>query len=144
MTYNQVVKEIQEKLQSHPMLHEVMFGSPAIWLYNNQPPSFPSANFEINTGSLNIGREQIFTVNVWLLDKSGVDSEFEQEVTSDMHGIAYDFLQKLRNSLDYSISNTVTWNAISEKFEDYLSGVNFSFDFTVTRSYGNCDSPIND
>lgn len=125
------------------MIKEVLFQSPAAWLSSPNSPSFPSASFVINSGSLNIGRETTFTVEVWLLDKSGVDGEFETDVTSDMHGVAYDFVQNLRQSNAYGISNQIRWDAISEKFEDYLSGVKISFDMSVTRKYGDCDSMIN-
>jgi hypothetical protein len=143
VTYNQVVKEIQDRLSSHPMVKEVLFQSPAAWLNSTNVPSFPSASFVINSGSLNIGREQIYNIEIWLLDKSGVDGEFEQDVTSDMHGVAYDVIQNMRQSNLFGVSNQIRWDAISEKFEDYLSGVKFSFDLSVTRKYGDCDSMIN-
>jgi hypothetical protein len=142
MTYNQVVTEIQEALESHKMLRDVMFGSPAAWLNRDYVPAFPSASFTIDSGQLNVGREQIFTIEVWLLDKSGIDGEFEQDVVSDMHGVAYDVLQTLRQQFhEYIISASVNWSAVSEKFEDYLSGVNFTFDLNVMRKYGACDVP---
>jgi len=143
MTYNQVVKEIQDRLTSHPMLKEVLFESPAAWLNSTAVPSFPSASFVINSGSLNIGREQVYRIEIWLLDKSGVDGEFEQDVTSDMHGVAYDFVQNIRQSNLFGISPQIGWDAISEKFEDYLSGVKISFELSTTRAYGDCDSMIN-
>lgn len=142
MTYNQVVKEIQETLENHPMIHSVLFSSPAAWLNRDFVPNFPSASYVINSGFLNAGREQVFRVELWLLDKSGTDAEFEQEVTSDMHGVAYDVLQILRQQFhNYDISSQAPWEAISEKFEDYLSGIKLTFDLTVTRKYGACDVP---
>jgi len=142
MTYNQVVKEIQTTLQNQPMIKEVMFQSPAQWLNNNYVPNFPSASFAINTGELNAGREQVFRIELWLLDKSGVDGEFEQEVTSDCHGIAYDIISILRQGFNkYLISTNITWEAISEKFEDYLSGVRLSFNLSIVRDYGACSVP---
>ena len=142
MTYNQVVTEIQEVLENHGLIRDVMFGSPASWLNRDYVPSFPSASFTIDSGQLNAGREQVFTIDVWLLDKSGVDAEFEQDIVSDMHGVAYDVLQTLRQQFhEYLISSSVSWNAVSEKFEDYLSGINFTFDLNVVRNYGACDVP---
>jgi hypothetical protein len=143
MTYNQIIKLITDTIESHPMVHEVLSSPPAAWLNSNNVPSFPSASFTIDSGSYNLGREQVFRIDLWLLDKSGTDAEYEQEVVSDMHGIGYDVIQELRSNMELVISDTVGWEALSEKFEDYLSGVKISFDLSVIRNYGNCDSPIN-
>lgn len=142
MTYNQVVKEIQEVLTDHAMIHEVLFTSPVEWINRNHVPNFPVSCFEINQGSLNAGREQVFRVIIWFLDKSGVEAEFEPNVISDMHGVAYDITAKLRQQFnDYLISANIPFNVVSEKFEDYLSGVRIEFDFTIVRNYGACDVP---
>jgi hypothetical protein len=68
MTYNQVVIELQTVISSHPMIKEVLFESPAAWLNSEAVPSFPSASYVINSGQLNAGREQVYTIDVWLLD----------------------------------------------------------------------------
>lgn len=142
MTYNQVITEIKEVLTNHAMIHEVQQTNPVEWINLNYVPTFPVANFTIDSGFLNAGREQIFRIDIWLLDKSGIDGEFETEVISDMHGIAYDVLSILRiASKPYQISAQVQWNAVSEKFEDYLSGVKITFDLFVVRNYGACDVP---
>ena len=142
MNYNQVVREISDLLQDHPMIQEVQFNTPVAWLNQNFVPSFPVASYVINSGSLNAGREQVYRVEIWLLDKAGNEAEFETDIISDMHGVAYDILQKLRQQFNnFTISNNVSWNALSEKFEDYLSGVRFSFDLSVVRDYGACDVP---
>ena len=142
MTYNQVVQEIETQLTDHPMIHEVLFSSPTEWLNRNHVPSFPVSCYEINSGFLNTGREQIFRIVIWFLDKSGIEAEFETNVISDMHGVAYDILSKLRQQFhEYTISTQIAFNVVSEKFEDYLSGVRIEFDFTIVRKYGACEVP---
>lgn len=142
MTYNQVVKELETVLSEHPMIHEVLFSSPVEWINRNHVPSYPVSCYEINSGFLNAGREQIFRVVIWFLDKSGVEAEFEPDTISDMHGVAYDILAKLRQQFnEYLISTNVQFNVVSEKFEDYLSGVRIEFDFSIVRKYGACDVP---
>lgn len=142
MTYNQVVKEIEEVLDNHAMINTVLFSTPVEWLNRNQVPTYPVASYAINSGSLNVGREQIYRVDLWLLDQSGKDGEFETEVISDMHGAAYDVLSILRKGGNsWILSPQVAWIAVSEKFEDYLSGVKITFDLTVVRDYGSCDTP---
>ena len=142
MTYNQVVEEIKTTLENHPMIHEVLFASPLQWLNQNHVPDYPVSCFTINSGQLNAGREEVFAIEIWFLDKSGQEQEFEQEVTSDMHTIAYDILSKFRQQFNpYSIDANVNWEAISEKFEDYLSGVKVTFNFFTNRKYGACEVP---
>lgn len=144
MTYNQIVKEITSTLQNHAMIKEVKFCTPMEWLNSNQVPKFPVSNFVIDSGFLNIGKEQIFRIDIWFLDKSGAEGEFETDVISDMHGVAFDVLSLLRNqSKPFFISQQIQWNAVSEKFEDYLSGVKITFDLSIMRNYGACDVPTN-
>lgn len=142
MTYNQVATEITTVLESHAMINTVLFSLPVEWINAGEVPEFPVACFDIGTGSLNAGREQVYRIDMWFLDQSGKEGEFEQEVISDMHGVAYDILSVLRKgSNNYTISSSVQWQAVSEEFEDYLSGVRLSLDFTIVRGYGACDIP---
>jgi hypothetical protein len=141
MTYNQLVTKIQTLLQSHPMIHEVMFSSPTEWLFRDNQPMMPVANFVIESGSLNLGREMTYTTRFWFLDKSGVDGEFETEVISDQHQIANDIIAQLRKDITIGIDSNISWTAISEKFEDYLSGVDLSITISTTDQYQLCDLP---
>ena len=142
MTVNQVIQEIKAVLQNHAMINTVLVSTPMEWINKGEVPLYPVGTFDISSGFLNIGREQIHRVDMWLLDQSGKDGEFEQEVISDMHGVAYDILSVLRKGGNpWIISDRVQWQAISEKFEDYLSGVRITFDFIVVRDYGSCDTP---
>jgi hypothetical protein len=143
MTYNQVVKEIQTLLESHKMLHTVKFSTPIEWLNWDNQPVFPLASFAINRGGLNAGREQTFQIEMWFLDKSGVESEFETDVVSDMHSVAADIISTLRKqSNPYTIDSTITWDAVSEKFEDYLSGVYLTFNLSSVSAYDACSMPV--
>jgi hypothetical protein len=142
MTVNQVINEIKAVLQNHAMINTVLVSTPMEWINKGEVPLYPVGTFDISSGFLNIGREQIHRVDMWLLDQSGKDGEFEQEVISDMHGVAYDVVSILRKGGNpWIISDKVQWQAISEKFEDYLSGVRITFDFIVVRDYGSCDTP---
>lgn len=143
MTYNQLVSEIQTLLGSHKMLNTVKFASPTEWLNWDSVPVFPLGAFAINSGGFNIGREQTYQLQLWFLDKSGVEGEFETQVTSDMHGIAADIVSKLRNGAnEFTIDDSIAWEAISEKFEDYLSGVQLTFNLSVKSSFDACDMPV--
>ena len=141
MTYNQVVTAIETLLSSHKMIHEVRFASPTQWLNFDNVPTFPVASYVINSGSINSGRELVYNIQFWFLDKSGVDSEFETEVTSNQHAIAYDIIASLRQDTRFVITDQISWNAISEKFEDYLSGVELTINLSTIGAFGACDFP---
>ena len=142
MTYNQVVSTIQTILQNHNQINDVRFASPQQWLNWTNIPIYPVASYTINDGQYNAGRELVYRINFWFLDKSGVDGEFETEVTSDMLQIAVDVLNELRLQYNsYGISTNVSWTALSEKFEDYLTGINFNIDLSIVNVFTACDSP---
>mgnify|MGYP006266303319 CR=1 FL=1 len=144
MTYNQVVAEIQTILQSHAMINEVKFVSPVEWLARDSQPIFPIACYEINSGSLNIGREQSYSVNLWILDKSGMEAELEPDVVSDTHSILADIVSKMRSkSKSYIIDDNIAWTAINDKYEDYLSGVTCTFGLSVVSDFDACNMPTN-
>jgi hypothetical protein len=143
MTYNQIVKEIQTLLETHKMINTVRFATPAEWLNWDNQPVFPLASFAINRGGLNAGREQTYLIEMWFLDKSGVESEFETDVVSDMHLVAADIISTLRKqSNPYTIDISISWDAVSEKFEDYLSGVYLTFNLSVVSAYDACSMPV--
>jgi hypothetical protein len=140
MTYNQVVNEIQTKLEAHPLIKTVKFNPPTNWLNWDDQPVFPVACFVINSGQLNAGREQVFNIQMWFLDKSGLEGEFETEITSDQHSIAADVISNLRKqSNSYLIDTNINWDAISEKYEDYLSGVGLTFNLNAISKFDACD-----
>ena len=142
MTYNQVVKMILDLLDNHPNINEVDFTTPVNWINRNYVPSFPVANFTIDAGTFQSNREQSYRIDMWFLDKSGNEGEFETDVVSDMHGVAYDIIAQLKKlSNPYTVTDVITWGVISEKFEDYLSGIKLTLDLFVDRKYGACDVP---
>lgn len=144
MTYNQVIKNIKAILASHAMIKSVKGATPREWLFADSQPVFPVACFAINSGSLNVGREQVYNLTLWFLDKSGMEREFEDDVASDQLQICADIISKLRNGANnWTISDNITYNLISDKFEDYLSGVEVSFDMTTFSDFDACDIPLN-
>jgi hypothetical protein len=143
MTYNQIVTEVETILTSHAMIKDVRFATPVEWLAWESEPVLPVALYYIDQGNFNIGRELTFSVQFWFLDKSGVEGEFETEVTSDQHQIAGDIINLMRQKISYSIDDQIVWNALSEKFEDYLSGVTLTFTISTTGEFGACDVPTN-
>lgn len=142
MTRNEVITEITTILQANKMIKSVIASPPVNWLYWNEQPEFPCASFDIANGQYNAGRELVYTIEMWLLDKSGVDNEFEYDVSNAMHLVGADVVNVLRQQFkQYSISTLVSWSKVEEKFEDYLTGVTFTFDLSVVNDFTACDVP---
>ena len=124
------------------MIHTTKFATPIEWLNWDEQPVFPLASFSINSGSFNLGKQRQYDIQFWFIDKSGVEGEFETEVVNDMHQIAGDIISKLRNGAnDFVIDDNIRFDVISEKFEDYLSGVQLTLSLTSTSAFDGCDMP---
>jgi len=142
MTYKQLATEITSLLESHAMIHTTKFATPIEWLNWDDQPVFPLASFSINSGSFNLGKQRQYDIQFWFIDKSGVEGEFETEVVNDMHQVAGDIISKLRNGAnDFVIDDNIRFDVISEKFEDYLSGVQLTVSLTSTSAFDGCDMP---
>jgi len=143
MTYNQLVTTLQSLLQSHAMIKTIKHTTPKEWLQRESQIIYPCATFSINNGSLNVGAEQVYTVQFFFLDKSGLEAEYEQDVTSDQLQIASDIINYLRiGSNAFFIDDSITFNCISDKYEDYLAGVEFTINITTQSDFSACDAPI--
>jgi hypothetical protein len=143
MTYNQLITTLTNLLTSHAMIKEVKNVSPKEWLFRDSNPIYPICCFSINSGSMNVGKEQIYNIQFFFLDKSGAEMEFEPEVISDQWQIAEDIIQMIRSTKrDYYIDDNITINAISDKYEDYLAGVEFTANIYNQRDFDACDAPI--
>jgi len=142
MTYNEIKNYLQSLLETHPMINAVRFATPTEWLGWDEQPILPVTLFSINTGNLNAGREVTFQIQFWFLDKSGVEGEFETDVISDQHQIAGDIILSLRQNRLLVIDTNISWNAVSEKFEDYLSGVTLTFSISTIGEFSACDFPV--
>ena len=143
MTYNQLITTITDLLQSHAMIKTVKNATPKEWLMREDQPLYPVAFFSVNNGSLNKSREQVYNVQFFFLDKSGLEAEFETEVISDQIGIGSDIINLIRTGRkNYYVQDAVTFNAISDKYEDYLAGIEYTLNITTQSDFSGCDVPL--
>jgi hypothetical protein len=143
MTYNQLITTITSLLQSHAMIKTAKHATPKEWLLRDSQPDYPIACFSVNSGSLNIGREQIYNVQFFFLDKSGKEAEFEDDVISDQVQTASDILSLIRTGRkNYAIDDNVSFNAISDKYEDYLAGVELTINISTQNEFTGCNVPL--
>lgn len=142
MTYNQLIKEIEAILGSHGMIKTAKHTSVAEWLKRDSDPPLPVCCFDLVSGSLANGRQQVYTVQFFFLDKAGQEAEFETDVISDQWQIAEDIIQMLKSTRrDYYIDDLITINKISDKYEDYLAGVSMNINFNTQREFDACATP---
>jgi len=143
MTYNQLISTLTSLLESHAMIKTVKNATPKEWLMREDQPLYPVAFFNVNNGSLNKGREQVYNVQFFFLDKSGLEAEFETEVISDQIGIGSDIINLIRTDRnDYYVQDGVTFNIISDKYEDYLAGIEYTLNITTQSDFTGCDVPL--
>jgi hypothetical protein len=143
MTYNQLITTITSLLQSHAMIETAKFTTPKEWLLRDEQPVYPIACFSVNSGSLNLGREQVFNVQFFFLDKSGKEAEFENDVISDQIQTGSDILSLMRTGRNsYSIDDNVSFNAISDKYEDYLAGIEYTINISTQNEFTGCNVPL--
>ena len=143
MTYNQLIKTITNLLQSHLMIKTVKNATPREWLMRDEQPKFPIAFFSVNNGSINKGSEQIYNVQFFFLDKSGQEAEFEMDVINDQINIGSDIINLIRTGRkNYSIQDAISFNSISDKYEDYLAGIEYTLNITTESEFSGCDVPI--
>jgi len=143
MTYNQLISALQTLLESHAMIKTVKEATPAEWLNRGGVPDFPICCFEVIEGSYNVGREQVYNIQFFFLDKSGGEQiEIEAEVISDQWQTAQDIISLIRGTRRaFTIDENITIRPVRQKYEDYLSGVEFTTNITTQSDFDGCDVP---
>ena len=125
------------------MIETAKHTTPKEWLLRDEQPVYPIACFSINSGTMNIGREQVFSVQFFFLDKSGKEAEFENDVISDQIQTGSDILSLMRTGRNsYSIDDNVSFNAISDKYEDYLAGIEYTINISTQNEFTGCNVPL--
>jgi len=125
------------------MIQTAKHTTPKEWLLRDEQPIYPIACFSVNSGTMNIGREQVFSVQFFFLDKSGKEAEFENDVISDQIQTGSDILSLMRTGRNsYSIDDNVSFNAISDKYEDYLAGIEYTINISTQNEFTGCNVPL--
>lgn len=125
------------------MIKEVRFSSPLEWMYRNEKPEFPLCCFRLETGTLEAGYT-LYDFRIWFLDLSGREGQFDDDVISDQLETAKDIWSLLKQSqVREWLAENANFTLLTEKFEDYISGVELSLQIKVFNQYDTCDIPVN-
>lgn len=142
MTYNQLLSTLQTLLESNAMIATVKNVTPIEWLNRDEQPVYPVAAYTVLNATSSIGKQIVYSVQIFFLDRSGAEAEFEPDVISDQLQIANDILEKIRGvKQTYFFDDSVTINFISDKYEDYLAGVEMTINITTQSDFDGCDFP---
>lgn len=142
MTYNQLITTLQTLLESHAMIKTAKNVTPQEWLNRKTQPVYPVATYTVNNGSFNTGQEQVYSVQMFFLDKSGAEAEYETDVISDQVQTAGDIIALMRSGKKpYFIDDNIGWEAVADKYEDYLAGVELTINITTLSDFNACDVP---
>lgn len=143
MTYNQLVEELKSRLNEHGQLKGVYNATPTEILAPEGEIDLPAAFFVVNTGSFLPGNARDRVVQMWFVDKSGQENEFEQDVSSDMEQVAGDIVEGLYNDGNpWLIDKPITFEFFRARYGDYLSGVQFTFNIETQNKADACDTPV--
>jgi hypothetical protein len=144
MTYNQLITTIQSLLESNPIIQTAKNITPKEWLMDDDQPVYPICCYSLNSGTLNKGRQHIFSIQFFFLDKSGAENEFMTDVISDQLQISNDIVELIRGTKrDYTIDDSIQFTTVSDKYEDYLAGISFTTNITTQSDFDGCDVPTN-
>ena len=125
------------------MIKEVRFSSPLEWMFANEQPEFPLCCFRLETGTLEAGYT-LYDLRIWFLDLSGREGQFDDDVISDQLETAKDIWSLLKQSqVREWLAENANFTLLTEKFEDYISGVELSLQIKVFNQYVTCDIPVN-
>ena len=113
-------------------------------MFRDDQPVFPLCCFSMSTGSFEPGYKN-FDLQIWFLDKAGVEGEFEVDVVSDQTEIANDIVGLLKKSWvnSWLIDDNIIFEVLLEKYEDYLSGVKIFIRLKTINNYDTCAIPFN-
>ncbi len=115
---------------------------PSEWLNGAVNATFPAVFWWMDAGSINKGQKADYNVSFWFLDKSGQEFKFEEDVVSDMQGIAYDIIQKMRvEDQPWLIDDNINYDVVTDYAEDYLAGITMNFTIQTFSTFTACDMP---
>jgi hypothetical protein len=143
MTYNQLVKRLQTLLDSHGQIRKVYNATPTEIPQPWGEVELPAVFFVVNTGVFLPGNERQRVVQMWFMDKSGQENEFEQDVSSDMEQVAGDVIESLYNDGNpWRMDEQVSYEFFRGEYGDFVSGVQLTFNIYTINAADACDMPL--
>lgn len=147
MTYNQIIKRIQEICQGHRQIRNFYKGIVSDFLAE-KTTLFPSSFLQDNgNGNISIGQKTTsFPFRIFLLDLVHLSEDTktnEQDVLSDMSLIAIDIVAQLSAFYytDWRVSSDNPTQFLIENENDFIAGIIVDFRIDVPFTKDKCQIP---
>ena len=73
-----------------------------------------------------------------------MEAEFENDVVNTQISIGSYIIDQMRTGRkNYTINDAINFNVISDKYEDYLAGIEYSLNITTESGFPACETPLN-
>lgn len=140
LTLNQIVNQITNYANQHAQINSVVFGE----FYNalsDEDIVYPAMFFNIDRSEI-LERQTRFNFEIYLLDRQLQETN-GLEVLSDMTLVAQDIVSLLRNNANpWIVGTNISVNYFVEYDPDYVAGVSFIVDITISNINNRCEVPI--
>lgn len=141
MTLNEVVTQINNWATAHKQINHFKQGNP--WEFNTSGTTqFPAMLLEPQATTL-AEKTATFSFTAWFMDLVDNAEGNEQEVLSDMHLVALDFVAQLTNTdYDWKFDRTGSpMEPFTEFLDGELSGWRIDVSLVVPFDYNKCQIP---
>lgn len=144
LSLNQIVEIIKTQAESHAQINTFYFGDP--WEFGASAPiTYPFCGAVLDSSTY---ADNILTTNIRLFvcDLVHKDENNETEVLSDSRQVLLDVFSLIDDYLyDLSgvvLSENITINHFTERFDDEVSGVEATISFTQFYNKDTCQIPL--
>ena len=149
-TFKAVVDQFEAICNAHKQLHSFTFGDiHEVDLSNHM--DFAKAHLQEQPAVIN-PKDFTFTFNLLVMDLVAADGSNERDVLNDTFLILSDIYREFKsglgrntpiiNSRDYVVSESMTCEPFTDRFENLLAGWNGAISITVPSHNNACKSPI--
>jgi len=149
-TFKSVVDQFKAVCEAHKQLNSFTFGDIfEVDLSNTM--DFAKAHLIEQPATIN-NRDFVFTFDLLIMDLVAADGSNETDVLNDTFLILSDVYREFKNGLgkdnplidsrDYVISDSISCEPFTDRFENLLSGWKATISVTVPSHNNACNSPI--
>jgi hypothetical protein len=147
LTYNQILKRIQQVSQSHAQVRNYNYGRPTDFL-TEKSIHYVSVFLQDNDGSLSIGtKQQNSAFKLFVLDLVNASEDTLsniKDVQSDCLEIAKDIISMLDDDVyqDWALGSECSYTLLFEAFGDMVAGCVVDFNIRTPYLRDRCAVPI--
>jgi len=149
-TFKSVVEQFESICVAHKQLNSFTFGDIFEVDLSNEM-NFAKAHLIEQPATIN-NRDFVFTFDLLVMDLVAADGSNETDVLNDTFLILSDVYREFKNGIakatspmtsrDYVVSDSITCEPFTDRFENLLAGWKGTISITVPSHNNACNSPI--